>query len=421
MTDANTVARLGWYHGWNIVGITILTQIAANGMAVNANSLFLKKFSEEMHAPISSFLLGLLCLGVVSALLSPFVGRLADKFPARNMLLFGLAGLVVFHLGVSFITAPWQYVLLCALVLSPSITLAASLVTNKLVSGWFVKHIGLALGLSAFGMGLAGVVLPQLIAIFMPVVGWRIVWRFAGLFILLVLIPIVMLFVRDRPTERDGFDYLTGGDGKAAPLSHGASGGSKLKWGDVVNRRNFWVLVVAYVPMLALHGAVQNNLGPIANNAGLSDYAAATLLSVFSFTYVCSTLLMGALSDRVGNRLMLCLLGVLTGIGALIVAFAHNQPALIAGVILVGVNGGMWPLLASAISKEFGTEYFGSAFGMMMFFVLLCVIGPMLVAKIKEATGSYVPGLSGFAIATILAGLIALLLRENKPYLSTSQ
>ena len=413
-TAAEVVTRRGWYHGWNIVGITILSQIAANGLAVNANSLFLKRFSEDLHAPISNFLLGLMALGIVSSLLSPFVGKQADRFPARTLLLAGLAGLVVFHVGVSFMTATWQYVALCALVLSPSVTLAASLVTNKLVSGWFVKSLGLALGLSAFGVGFAGVVLPKLIATLMPLIGWRLVWRYAGLFILVVLIPLVALAVRDRPGARDGIDYLTGGDGAVRLSAHGARGGAALKWKDVFSRRNFWVLVAAFVPMLALHGAVQNNLGPIANSVGLSDQAAATLLGVFSMCYVCSTLLMGALSDRLGNRLMLCALGVLTGTGALIVAFGHGQVALIAGVILVGVNGGMWPLLASAISKEFGTEYFGSAFGMLMMFVLLAVAAPIGVAKIKEATDSYVPGLTVLAILTIIAGLVSLLLREKE-------
>ena len=146
---ARVGTRRGWYHGWNIVGVTILTQIAANGMAINANSLFLRKFSEDMHAPISSFLLGLMGVEIVSSLLAPFVGKQADNFPARSLLLAGLVGLVVFHLGVSFMTAPWHYIVLCAFVLAPSLTLVASLVTNKLVSGWFVRSLGLALGLSA--------------------------------------------------------------------------------------------------------------------------------------------------------------------------------------------------------------------------------------------------------------------------------
>ncbi|GAC1613123.1 MAG: MFS transporter [Novosphingobium sp.] len=406
-------ARRGWYHGWNIVGVTILTQIAANGMAINANSLFLRKFSEDMHAPISSFLIGLMAVGVFSSLLSPFVGKQADRFPARSILLAGLIGLVIFHVGVSYMTSPWHYVVLCAFVLAPSLTLSASLVCNKLVSGWFVRSLGLALGLSAFGLGFAGVILPKLIATLMPVIGWRLVWRYAGLFSLVVLIPAVLRVVRDRPSERDGTHYLVGGDGQRRPSAHGGPRGAALRWREVFSRRNFWILVVAYVPMLALHGAVQNNLGPIANSVGLSDQAAATLLGVFSMTYVMSTLVMGALSDRFGNRVMLCGLGLVTGIGALIVAFGHGQPALIVGVLLVGVNGGMWPLMASAVSREFGSAHFGSAFGMLMLFVLLDVIAPVGVAVIKERTGSYVPGLAVLAGLTIVAGFVSLMLRER--------
>ncbi|MDE2041686.1 MAG: MFS transporter, partial [Alphaproteobacteria bacterium] len=359
----------------------------------------------------------LMMLGIVSSLLSPIVGPQADKFPARTLLLTGLSGLVIFHIGVSCMTAPWQYILLCAVVFSPSITLAASLVTNKLVSGWFVKNLGLALGLSAFGLGFAGVILPKLIATFVPLYGWRMVWRFAGLFILVVIMPLVAVAVRDRPTERDGFDYLTGGESERRPSAHGGSGargGSMLGWRDMFSRRNFWVLVIAYVPMLALHGSVQNNLAPIANNIGLNDQAAATLLGAFSMSYVLATLLMGALSDNFGNRIMLCGLGIVTGFGALFVAFGHSLVPLIAGVIMVGVNGGMWPLLASAISREFGSENFGKAFGTLMLFVLLDVIAPVGVAVIKEVTGSYVPGLSIIAALSIIAGFVALLLNEKR-------
>jgi hypothetical protein len=51
MTD---VARpRGWYHGWNIVAVCIVSQVAANGLTYNAFSLFLRDWSRELHAPIS--------------------------------------------------------------------------------------------------------------------------------------------------------------------------------------------------------------------------------------------------------------------------------------------------------------------------------------------------------------------------------
>jgi hypothetical protein len=50
---------------------------------------------------------------------------------------------------------------------------------------------------------------------------------------------------------------------------------------------------------------------------------------------------------------------------------------------------------------------------MLMLFVLLCVVAPIGVAKIKEATGSYVPGLAVLAGLSVVAGLISLLLREQ--------
>jgi MFS family permease len=95
--------RRGWYHGWNIVAVCILALSAANGMPVNAFSLFLRDWSADLHTPISSLQLGVAAFGVCTAALSPFVGILADKYPARWLLGSGLMGIALFYLGVSFV------------------------------------------------------------------------------------------------------------------------------------------------------------------------------------------------------------------------------------------------------------------------------------------------------------------------------
>jgi sugar phosphate permease len=271
---------------------------------------------------------------------------------------------------------------------------------------------------------MAGVILPPIVAAMTPEFGWRTVWRVSGIFIAVVVAPLVMWVVRDRPSERDGLYYLSAdglaadgltADGETRPHpGHGRASGGGLTWRDVLKRRNFWLLVAVYLPMLALYGACMQNLAPVAASHGLSQQTAGTLLSVFSLTHVASTLVMGLLSDRFGNRLPLCGLALTVAVGGLIVSFGQGVAMLGLGVMLVGLAGGFWPLLAAAAAVEYGASEVGRAFGLLMMFLPVIALVPFLVARIQEATGSYAPGLAGLAVLTFIGGAACLLMRERR-------
>jgi MFS family permease len=410
---ASAVRPRGWYYGWNITAVCILSQIAANGLTYNTYSLFLRDWSSELHAPISQLQLPVAAMALVAALLSPFVGALADKYPARRLLGFGLLGIAVFYIAISTVTQAWQILALYGLLVPLALCLSTAVTANALISRWFVRRLGLALGLSAFGIGMAGVLLPPVIAAILPTVGgWRVIWRDGGLVVALLVLPLVVAVARNRPTEADGNYYLSSDGQPAKPHGHAPQAGG-MRWREVLARRNFWLLVGIYVPMLALYGGLAQNLAPYAANHGLSQQSAGILLSVLSFAHVISTLVLGLLSDRFGNRLPFAGLAIVMVSGATIVAFGAGFPTLAAGCALVGLGGGLFTLLAAAVATEFGAEGFGRAFGLCMLFVPLTSIAPFATAKTQESTGSYVPALLGLSILVLISGALSLLLRER--------
>jgi MFS family permease len=415
---ASTARQRGWYHGWNIVAVCVLASAVANGLPVNSFSLFLQDWSTQLHAPISFFQLGLAALGLVSAFCSPYVGVLADKYPARWLIGGGVLGMALFCIGVSFVATSWQLLGLFMFVLPVAVVFSTTLPANAVVSRWFVKRLGLALGLTAFGLGISGVILPPIVAALLPEFGWRMIWRVAGLFCALVVAPLVIWLVRDRPAERDGAHYVAADGAARAHLGHGlgaSRGGDGLTWRVVFARRNFWLLVFVFLPMLGLYGGCLNNLAPIATDQGLSRQTAAALMSALSFAHISSTLICGLLSDRFGNRMPLVGLTLAAGVGGILVALGHGVANLGVGVVLVGLGGGMWPLLAAAVAAEFGAGGVGRAFGLLMMFLPVIVLVPFIVAKVHEVFGSYAPSLIGLSVLTIAAGAACLLLmREGR-------
>jgi MFS family permease len=403
----------GWYYGWNIVAVGILSQLAANGLTYNCFPLFLKNWSADLHVQISQVQLALAAMTILAAVFSPVVGTLADKYPARRIFSAGLLGMALFYALISVTTAVWQIQALYGLLVPIALCFATAIPVNALISRWFVRRLGLALGLSAFGIGMAGVLLPPIIAAILPTVGWRMIWRGGALLLVLVVMPTVLLVIRDKPTEREGLHYLEGGASAQRRHGHGTHGASQMSWRDVVGRRNFWLLVAIYLPMLALSGGVQQNLPPYVELHGLSSQAAGNLLSALNLSHVVATLVLGFVSDRFGNRLPFTGLAVIMVTGAALLAFGSGLPVITVGCMLIGFGGGLFTLLPAALAVEFGAEGVGRAFGMCMLFIPVSSLAPFAVAKIKESTGSYAPGLLALGAIVVVSGVMSLMLRER--------
>jgi len=292
-------------------------------------------------------------LGAAVAILSPMMGTVADRYPARWLFALGLVGASIFSVAMSAVTATWQIWVLYAPLFPASITLCSSIASNAIVSRWFVRRAGLALGLSATGLGIAGALLPPLIAFAMPFVGWREVWRAAGILTVLVVLPLVVWIVRERSTERDGFQYMDGvaaaspshglplasNEGhkrSGAPDEHetrdlGVRGDNNLRWRDILTRRNFWLLAFCFIPIVGLYFGTQQNLALIVASRGMTAKTASFLLAVFALLHVIATPILGLAADRFGSRLPLAFVGILAMIGGVLFGYGDSLPVLLAG------------------------------------------------------------------------------------------
>ena len=276
--------RPNWYHGWNIVGACVLSVIMARGIPVNSFSLFLRGWSLELKVPISTLQLMMAPLALTCAVIAPIIGGFADRYPARWLFGAGLLGTSLLLMAGSAVHSFWQLLAIYALLLPFTLNLSANVVGNPLIARWFVKRRGLALGLSGFGLGLAGIVLPPLIGAIMPDVGWRAIWLGAGLLTALVATPVVVLAMRNRPGERDGQDYVSGDLVQHAGGPEQAKAGVALGIVDVLKRHNFWIVLAAALPVLGLHGGSMQNLAPIAASRGYSQQVAGTLIAILSLS-----------------------------------------------------------------------------------------------------------------------------------------
>lgn len=398
----------GYYYGWNIVGITVLGQLASFGIAINCLSLYLPGWSRDLHAPVSLLAFCYTAPGTVFCLLGPLTGYVADRFSVRWMITTGLVGVSILFVLASRVTAAWQLITLFATIAPISMVIAGYVPSQVLVARWFERRRGMAIGLSALGQSMAGAILPPILAIALPALGWRTMFLVIAAFIACVCAPAAALFLRDRPKpgQGQGFEFIEKPPGhvKAAEVT------TRM----ILSRPNFWIVAICSVTAGFMSAGFLVNIGPMAASENLSPGQAATLLAVLSLTALGAKLVAGYAIDRLGGRLVLCTILALGATGMVVVQVIVGFNGMLLGALLIASTGGAIVPVAATVAREFGADAVGRAMGLIAFCGVIGVTAPPIVARMREVTGGYHAPLVMLTIMGVIAMLTATLLRQNK-------
>ncbi|MGE0668323.1 MAG: MFS transporter [Sphingomonadales bacterium] len=398
-----------WYHGWKVLAVTVLFQAILIGSTAASFTLLITEWSREFKSGIGDLQLAILIFTAVQCLLAPLPGMIVDRASIRTMIVIGTVSTAAGMALLSTVTAVWQILVVYGTLISVGVLLAGLLPAQTLAVKWFRGRRGLAIGLSTAGASIGGIVMPIIVTKLFLEVGWRDAHLILAAAAVLLIVPAVWLVVRNSP-EAMGIEPEP-----ESPLSAARAASREFpKWTirSILRERTFWIMVASLVPMAMAMGAVQQNIGPLARDVGVSPIDAAFLVSVFSACALLSKILVGLTADRVDLRLLFWITNSLL-IGAVIV-FAM-QPAywlMMAAAVLLGLGGGAFlPLLASLISTRFGPQSFGQVMSMFGPVTMLNGAGPWIAGRIRDATGDFALALNVFLVILIPAMLAMLLLR----------
>jgi sugar phosphate permease len=392
------------FYGWWIVVVAATGLFLCYITTVSFTfGLFAESLGREFNWSRTGISLAFSLSLIAMCVAMPFVGRLVDRFGARkvivpSVLVLGLSFMSFYFLSGRLIQFYATYVIM-GLVGGGSATLPY----NGVVSHWFDKKRGQALSLAAAGGGLGSFLVPPVVQALIASVGWRQAYVFMGLTIIVITVPIVSTFLKERPQMMgllpDG--ELTGHE--AAEKRNSEEEG--LSFREAIHTGTFWMICIAFffvassaigclihlVPMLTDRGASsQSAAGATALLGGASlvgGIAAGYLLDRFFASYVTVSFFLGT-----GAGLLLLLSG---GIGGL--AFAAAS--------LIGLGmGAAGQSIPYLVSRHFGLRSFGEIYSYALIsFSLGGVIGPLLMGASFDSRGSYSLGLMTFLITTLIA------------------
>ena len=389
--------RLPFFYGWLIVAVVFVSM----GIGVNVRTAFsllfppiLDEFRWERGVTAGAFSFGFL----VSAVLSPLLGRMMDRVGPRTVMELGVGLLVAGLLLAPFTTQPWHlYATLGVLVGGGSVCLGYS-GQSLFLPNWFVRRRGLATGIAFAGVGIGSIALLPAVQLVIESSGWRTACWAMGLLALIVLAPINLL-LRKRPEDvglqPDG-DAAPGHAAAATPSNVVDPAWAAVDWtlGRAMLTARFWWIALGYFCALYAWYAVQVHQTKYLIEIGFSPSVAAWALGFVSFAGIPGQVALGHVSDRIGREWVWTAgtLGFAVCYLALLLLQAFPNVALLYVMIFAqGALGyGLTSVFAAIVAEIFQGRHYATIFGTLMLAAIGGgALGPWVTGTLFDAYGDY--------------------------------
>jgi MFS family permease len=362
--------------------------MGAVGMIASTYSLIAIPLSQEFQPSRTVLMLAMTVLSGACAVLSPFLGSLMDRLSIKLMMVTGGVLLAFGYFLLSVTTSFSQVLIIFGVLIAPANVLIGPVAITVLLSRWFTRTRGRAVGIAIAGISAGGFLYPFIIQGLFDAHQWREAIRLLSLVLLIWTVPAALMVV-GRPSdaglliEEDAANLKS--TGKEKPKV-------EISARQIMTDSAFWMLAVTVAIVTAGMKGMITNLAPLAMETGISLSDAAPLISVFAACSFIAKLNFAALSDRLGPRVLMFV--ALTGFAAGMLCLAQaamGYYVILVGVAVTGLFGGLMVPIESYIApRVFGQHAVGRAMGLLTGTILIAMLAtPPLFGFIFDVSGSY--------------------------------
>ncbi len=382
------------HYRWVVVLYSLVIQAVSVGVLVYCFALFSLPWIDEFAASRRDVMITISVYQIGMGVLSPLVGRAMDRFDMRFMVLGGAFFLTIGLYVVQFATALWQIWLVYATILPLSTALMGTLAAQTLIAKWFVTERGLAMGISAMGTNVGGIIFPLLVAGMLVDIGWRDTLVYLAIGCFMVVAPLTWVVLKRSPPLIE--------------LNTGAGAGTahQREWTtrEILTTSLFWLPFLSLAPLNMGFGALQFNLGVFARDVGASDESAAILIAVSAVGMVMGKLFCGSMGDRLDHRYIYWLANAVMMIALCLMLMVETFTGLLVATLFMGLaGGGILPMMGVIFSARFGAASFGRVMGFVMLNVMFGALAPVIAGWVYDVTGSYDLTFWGLLVITVPA------------------
>ena len=331
-------------------------------------------------------------------------GWIVDRFGPRRVMLVGIFLGGISLMGLGNMNSLWMFYFFYFINAMAYMTVGP-LPNQVLISRWFTTNRGKAMGLAYIGIGVGGMLVPQIARFFNVNFNWHISLTLLGVLMILVAFPMILL-VKDNPEEGEIIQ---------------SSNEPKVPFLEVLKRRNVYLLIIGSACSIgAVAGTIQHLKLFLSLDLEFSQKLAANMFSMILGASIIGRIAMGILADLFPKKYVMILIYSLVACSIPLLYFVGNaQWVLYVFAFFFGVAlGGDYMIIPLMAAELFGVKILGRIMGVVITAdVLGEAFAPLLVGYIRDQSDNYTLGFTALIVLAVI-GTIAISLLPKKPALN---
>ena len=385
-----------FYYGWWLILVCLLIQAVGFGTSLYLYSVMIGAIGAEFEGSRFVMMMGVSGMLLLVGLMSPKIGSLLDRYPIKRVLIGGALVMGSGFILMSFSGNIYHVVFFYALFIALGMTILSPLSCSLLLTRWFVRHRGLALGISALGTQFGGLVFPPVVAAISAAYDWRVAAICLGVFIICFIPALAWLFIHDHPHDMglhpdgDKSSCVAVEPGTESP-GVGKAKAPNFSMKAIYSSPNFIIVVTIITFMSMIYSGLLSNISLIAVDKGETLQRGAFLVSLMSLVGMVSSPLLGRLSDVLSVRKTLVVLSGSALLALVLFHQAQGYAVLVAAIVCFGFFGGaVVPVWSAALSRLYDSRIYGRVLGASSAVVYsLAALSAPTIGLLYDVTQSY--------------------------------
>jgi sugar phosphate permease len=388
----------GW---WVLLGVFV-SYTALVGVQIYTLPLFYPELIKEFGWSSEQVTRAATIFFLTGAIITPFVSSLFDRYSVRLFMIAGAAATITGLAAFRSMQTLTQMILIY-LILALAQVCSGQVPTMLIVTRWFKRYRGIAVGITLMGTSIGGAVFPLVVQHVMRTGGWRDAVSVLMVICAVMMVPPLIFFIRSRPEDK-GLqpDGSQPNSETLDPKTHQAhTEGPTLS--QAMHKPAFYLLAFATGALwFCINGTIQHQTIFMSSEMGVGMDTLPVIVSVFFWFAIVGKMLFGYLSDRLDKTLVMLIAVINLILGLLILRFSSPDNLSLyvyAAVFGVGFSG-TFTMIQLVIAEFFAGRSYGRILGILtMVDVGSGGIGITAIAKMQSAYGSYFP------VVEVLIGL----------------
>ena len=388
---------------WFIAAFAAIVLMVSNGQTISGLSVYDVEFINEFGWSLGEIKFRDMITLLLAGLVAPLFGILIDRLGVRRCMLAGWVLLILGNIAYSRLESLTGLYLVHAL-FSLVLVVCGLNAAVILVSKWFTRYRGTAIGIALMGTSLGGIVFPQYGTAMIEALGWRGAFAWGSVFPAVMLVATWFL-VKDKPDVADA---------QAQTEADAPDPDAGVAFTEALRSRSFWALAIIAMATFYTVLGTQAHIFVYMTDADFNARVATNAISLFFFCALVGKFVFGLAADYFDKRLVFYGNLLVMLLGSLILIRMD------VGLIWVAVTafglgwGGVYTMIQLTVMNIFGTRDAGKILGTIT--VLDASgggLGIWLTGVIYDSTGSY--ELPFMIFASLIVVALAALTQVRQP------